>query len=95
MTNSTPNPFLPARLPPAARNAGDALGIDACGTRCPVPVLRLRKALARSVPGQVIRLTTDDPAALASIQQAMDSLPAQLFATRREDDRLIFTVLRQ
>lgn len=98
MTRSPSNPlFLAAQAAPAAHDAActPPLHIDACGTRCPVPLLRLRKALGRSTPGQVICLATDDPAALASIQQAMDSLPAQLFATHREDDRVIFTVLRQ
>jgi len=88
-------PFLPARPAPAESETGDALQIDACGTRCPVPILRLRKALSRSAPGQVLILTTDDPAAFTDIPQAMASLPAQLFAIRREGDCVIFTVLRQ
>lgn len=87
--------FLSARPAPAAPETGDVLHIDACGTRCPVPLLRLRKALGRSAPGQVIVLTTDDPAAVSDIPQAMASLRGQLFAARREGDRAVFTVLRQ
>jgi len=89
-------PFLPARPVPKAPAAGEAVHhVDACGTRCPVPILRLRKAVGRSMPGQVIVLVTDDPSALANVQQALAWLPAQLFAIRREDDRVIFTLLRQ
>lgn len=73
----------------------EVLHIDACGTRCPVPLLRLRKALGRSVPGQVLVLTTDDPATVAGISEAITSLRAQLFAASREGDRVVFTVLRR
>ncbi|WPH17011.1 sulfurtransferase TusA family protein [Variovorax paradoxus] len=99
MTSPLPHPsgtpFLPARPVPKAPGAGDPVHVDARGTRCPVPILRLRKAVGRSMPGQVIVLVTDDPSALANVQQALGWLPAQLFAIRREDDRVIFTLLRQ
>ena len=38
--------------------------VDARGLRCPLPVLRLRRA-AR--PGSVIELVADDPAAAADV----------------------------
>ncbi len=37
--------------------------IDARGHRCPVPTLRLRKALEAAAPGAVVRLLADDPMA--------------------------------
>jgi tRNA 2-thiouridine synthesizing protein A len=37
--------------------------VDARGHRCPVPTLRLRRALERAGPGQVVRLLADDPMA--------------------------------
>jgi tRNA 2-thiouridine synthesizing protein A len=37
--------------------------IDARGHRCPVPTLRLRRALEEAAPGQVVRLLADDPLA--------------------------------
>lgn len=74
---------------------GNVLHIDACGMRCPVPILRLRKALGRSTAGQVLVLTTDDPTAFADIPGVLPSLPVQLLATRREDERLVFTLLRR
>ena len=40
-----------------------ALRIDARGLRCPLPVLRARKALAELVPGALLELLADDPMA--------------------------------
>jgi tRNA 2-thiouridine synthesizing protein A len=37
--------------------------VDARGHRCPVPTLRLRRALERAEPGSVVRLLADDPMA--------------------------------
>lgn len=41
----------------------DPIVVDARGHRCPVPTLRLQKALARAEPGRVVRLVADDPMA--------------------------------
>jgi tRNA 2-thiouridine synthesizing protein A len=37
--------------------------IDARGHHCPVPTLRLRRALGEAVAGDVVRLLADDPMA--------------------------------
>jgi tRNA 2-thiouridine synthesizing protein A len=37
--------------------------IDARGHRCPVPTLRLRRALEEAPPGSRVRLLADDPLA--------------------------------
>lgn len=37
--------------------------IDARGHRCPVPTLRLRRALEAAAPGARVRLLADDPMA--------------------------------
>jgi tRNA 2-thiouridine synthesizing protein A len=41
--------------------------IDARGHRCPVPTLRLRRALEGSTPGEVVRLLADDPLARVDV----------------------------
>jgi TusA-related sulfurtransferase len=43
------------------------LSIDCVGLFCPVPVLRTREALRRLRPGQVLAVTSDDPAAEADM----------------------------
>ncbi len=37
--------------------------MDARGHRCPVPTLRLRRALEEAPPGGLVRLLADDPLA--------------------------------
>ena len=43
--------------------SGSDITIDARGHRCPVPTLRLRRALEAAQPGAVVRLIADDPMA--------------------------------
>ena len=43
--------------------ADDEILVDARGHRCPVPTLRLRRALETAPAGAVIRLLADDPMA--------------------------------
>ena len=41
--------------------------IDARGLICPLPVLRLRKALLAFPPGQVVRMVASDPMAMIDV----------------------------
>jgi tRNA 2-thiouridine synthesizing protein A len=41
----------------------DEIEVDARDHRCPVPTLRLRRALEAATPGSVVRLLADDPLA--------------------------------
>ena len=43
--------------------ASDEILVDARGHRCPVPTLRLRRALEDAPPGSRVRLLADDPLA--------------------------------
>jgi tRNA 2-thiouridine synthesizing protein A len=89
-----PAGFLPVRTAPGTGAEVVALHVDTRGTRCPTPLLRLRKALRRCEPGQVLELSTDDPAAFADIPCALAELPAQLFAERDEGACRVFVILR-
>jgi len=46
----------------AAGGPGDGLVVDARGTRCPVPVLRLARAVRDLPPGSVATVLASDPA---------------------------------
>lgn len=101
MTGPRDHLFLPAGPAPSSfdgeaggEHAG-TLHIDTRGARCPVPILRLRKALGRSVPGQVLVLTTDDASAFPDISRVLPSLPVQFLSTRREGECMVFTLLRR
>lgn len=41
--------------------------VDCVGLKCPLPVLRARKALKLAAPGSVVRVETTDPMALIDV----------------------------
>ncbi|SES90001.1 sulfurtransferase TusA family protein [Oceanicella actignis] len=51
---------------PAPAPEADA-ELDARGLLCPLPVLKARKRLGALAPGQVLRLLSDDPAAVVDV----------------------------
>lgn len=61
MTTSDAN-GPPINAAPPGEVATEVL-VDARGHRCPVPTLRLRRALETAGPGAVVRLLADDPMA--------------------------------
>jgi tRNA 2-thiouridine synthesizing protein A len=64
--------------------------VDARGHRCPVPTLRLRRALA----GQVVRLIADDPLARIDVPHFARTEGFQLLGSLSEDGVLTFEVCR-
>ena len=44
------------------------LTIDACGTKCPMPILKAKKALANLESGQLLKVLTTDPGAVGDFQ---------------------------
>ncbi|MEX6725317.1 sulfurtransferase TusA family protein [Parapedomonas caeni] len=59
----------PVPPPPPGAPAGDGAGVrvDARGLRCPMPVLRLRRAAEGLAAGRRIELLATDPAALSDV----------------------------
>lgn len=53
--NDSPT-FLPGSLPQIDRQ------LDVCGLKCPMPILRTKKALADMHSGQVLEIRATDPA---------------------------------
>lgn len=45
----------------------DEIVVDARGHRCPVPTLRLRRAVEAARPGSIVRLLADDPLARVDV----------------------------
>lgn len=87
-----------ARIRPIAPVVGDAAlpaslpVIDARGHRCPVPSLRLRKALAAAGPGARMTLLADDPMARIDVPHLMAELGGRVVEARDEDGWTTFTV---
>lgn len=42
--------------------------IDCLGLFCPMPILKTREAIKRLAPGQVLEMTSDDPASEADMR---------------------------
>ena len=60
--------------------------IDARGHRCPIPTLRLRRALERARPGEVVVLTADDPLARVDVPHFARERGLQLVEAAPEED---------
>jgi tRNA 2-thiouridine synthesizing protein A len=68
--------------------------VDARGHRCPVPTLRLRRALEQAAPGQVVRLLADDPLARIDVPHFAASQGYRLVSSSAQDGVLTFEVAR-
>ncbi|MDZ4375983.1 MAG: sulfurtransferase TusA family protein [Phenylobacterium sp.] len=73
----------------------DEILVDARGHRCPVPTLRLRRALESAAPGARIRLLADDPMARIDVPHFAAQTGAQLVERAESDDGVLtFVVVR-
>ncbi len=66
--------------------------VDARGHRCPVPSLRLQKALHAAPPGQTVVLLADDPMARIDVPHLLAGGPHRLASVEEVDGGLRFTV---
>lgn len=69
--------------------------VDSRGHRCPVPTLRLRRALETAPAGGEVRLIADDPMARIDVPHFAASIGATVVAITDEDAGAIsFLVLK-
>ena len=68
--------------------------VDARGHRCPVPTLKLRKALAAAPAGARVRLLADDPMARIDVPHFLGEVGAQLLEVSDEGRALAFVVVK-
>jgi tRNA 2-thiouridine synthesizing protein A len=68
--------------------------IDARGHRCPVPTLRLRKALEAAPPGARVRLLADDPMARIDVPHFAGEVGAEILARDEIDGGFSFLVAK-
>jgi tRNA 2-thiouridine synthesizing protein A len=66
--------------------------VDARGHRCPVPTLRLRRAVERAGSGAAIRLLADDPMAKIDVPHYVDEAGLELIAIGEERGAIWFLV---
>lgn len=70
--------------------ASDEILVDARGHRCPVPTLRLRRALEDAPPGARVRLLADDPLARIDVPHFAGQVGAELLERGESDGVLSF-----
>jgi len=69
--------------------------VDARGHRCPVPTLRLRRALERVGPGERVRLLADDPMAKVDVPHFAGETGHTVVAASEQGGVFDFTVERR
>ena len=69
--------------------------IDARGHRCPVPTLRLRRALEGLGSGQVVRLLADDPMARIDVPHFAGEAGHEVLETSDDAGALSFRVRKR
>jgi tRNA 2-thiouridine synthesizing protein A len=67
--------------------------IDARGHHCPVPTLKLRRALAAAPPGARLRLLATDPLARIDVPHFLAEVGAQLVELTEEGRVLVFLIV--
>lgn len=72
----------------------DGIDLDLTGLKCPLPVLRARKALRALPPGSRLILTCTDPMAAIDIPNLLREDGHSLEASVRESGVLRFSILR-
>ena len=68
--------------------------VDARGHRCPVPTLRLRKALEAALPGGRVRLLADDPMARIDVPHFAAEIGAEILGREDVDGGFSFLVAK-
>ncbi|HVN00389.1 MAG TPA: sulfurtransferase TusA family protein [Caulobacteraceae bacterium] len=69
--------------------------IDARGHRCPVPTLKLRRALERAPEGARLTLLADDPLARIDVPHFLGQVGSELAAVGEEAGAMRFVVIKR
>lgn len=73
----------------------DVTQIDALGLLCPLPVLKLAKALKRASPGDVVELCADDPTAVIDVPHYCTESGNMLLASQQDQNHMTFRVQKR
>jgi tRNA 2-thiouridine synthesizing protein A len=69
--------------------------VDACGLKCPLPILRAKKALAELQSGQVLRILATDSSTVKDFQAFTEQTGNVLLALNRHEDIFSFLIRRR
>ncbi|HWI26201.1 MAG TPA: sulfurtransferase TusA family protein [Stellaceae bacterium] len=71
---------------------GEPILLDASGLKCPLPVLKARKAMRDVPPGGVLRVIATDPGAPKDFEHFCKTTGHRLLAAREEGGKLVFEI---
>ena len=66
--------------------------LDATGLRCPLPVLRARKAMKGIASGEVLEVRATDPGAVADFQSFCETTGDELLDWQEEAGVFVFRI---
>ncbi len=69
--------------------------VDASGLNCPLPLLRLKKALVEVESGDVIKIITTDPAAHLDFGVYVEQAGHQMLETLLEKNQQVFYIKKK
>lgn len=72
-----------------------SLEVDASGLLCPLPLLRLKKALTEIASGEVVKLIATDPAAHLDIGVYTDQTGHQIIEWTKQSPAQIFYIKKK
>lgn len=70
----------------------DATFLDTKGMKCPLPVLRTRRAMKLVEPGGVLEVHATDPGSVQDMKNFCDVTGDELLEARDEGDLFIFRI---
>jgi tRNA 2-thiouridine synthesizing protein A len=71
------------------------LEVDASGLQCPLPLLRLKKALVAMSSDEIVKVITTDPAAHLDFGVYVDQTGHQILACITESNSRIFYIKKK
>ena len=66
--------------------------LDLRGLKCPLPVLRTRKALAAMTPGECVEVACTDPLSAIDVPNLLRETGDQLESQTRDQEAMIFRI---
>jgi tRNA 2-thiouridine synthesizing protein A len=69
--------------------------LDAKGLKCPLPVLKARKAMKEMKPGAVLRVYATDPGAVKDFEHFCKTTGAHMLDCREEPEGVLVFMIRK
>lgn len=73
---------------------GADITVDCRGETCPVPLVEVRKAIRRALPGEVIEVLGTHPASKKEIPMAVEALRLELMSVEGSDTKWTIRIRR-